>query len=252
MKTAQLWFTVPQAVVLEATGDLEAVLDLTDDDLDLLVIKANKLLSAFTVIPLEADADEERRRDTFRKFHEAKTTRNADSRYSQALERVRERLVAGVTTTAGRTPGGPSEEVAPAEFTRVEFRGVDAVDKRTKTVSLCDLRINGYEYIESMRVEIVETARDSSFNKPPGIPEDASRLVEKWDYLGDPLPKLINWARSKWGDDLQKLPGRSELLRIFREQFGPIQGINERTMRRVRDRLAPEKARRGGAPTHRH
>ena len=112
MKTAQLWFTVPQAVVLEATGDLEAVLNLTDDDLDLLVIKANKLLSAFTVIPLEADADEERRRDTFRKFHEAKTTRTADSRYSQAQERVRERLVAGVTTTAGRTPGGPSEDVA--------------------------------------------------------------------------------------------------------------------------------------------
>ena len=43
MKTAQLWFTVPQAVVLEATGDLEAVLDLTDDDLDLLGVTRHRL-----------------------------------------------------------------------------------------------------------------------------------------------------------------------------------------------------------------
>jgi hypothetical protein len=251
MKTAQLWFTVPQAVVFEATGDLEAVQGLIDDDPDLLVIKANKLLSAFTLIPLEADADEESRRDAFRKFHAAKTTRNADSRYSQALERVRERLVAGVTTTASRTPGGPSEDVAPAEFTRVELKGVDAVDKRTKTISLHDLRINGYEYIESMIGRPIEWASGSSSDEPLGIREDVSS-VEKWDCPGDPLPKLLIWARSRWGEDLQKLPSRSELLRIFREQFGRVSGINENTMREVRRQLAPENARRGGAPTHRH
>jgi hypothetical protein len=250
MKTAQLWFTVPQAVVLEATGDLEAVLNLTDDDPDLLVIKANKLLSAFTVISLETDADEERRREAFGKFHEAKTARNTNSRYFQALERVRERLVAGVTTTASRTPGGPREDVAPAEFTRVELWGVDAIDKRTGTVSLHDLRINGFEFIENLTGKPIGAPSGSSSDEPPGIREDVSS-VGKWDCVGDPLPELLIWARSRWGEDLQKLPSRSELLRIFREQFGRVSGINEDTMREVRAQLAPEEARRGGAPTHR-
>jgi hypothetical protein len=252
MKTAQLWFTVPQAVVLEATGELEAVQALIDDNPDLLVIKANRLLSAFTVIGLEADADEETRRDALQKFHEAKATRKADSRYLQALERVHERLVAGVTTKASRTPGGPGLDVDPAEFTRVELKGVDAIDKRTGTVSLHDLRINGYEYIESMIGRPIKWASGSSSDEELGIREAASQPIEKWDCLGDPLPKLIDWARSKWGDDLQKLPGRSELVRVFREQFGGIRGINENTMREVRRQLAPENARRGGAPTHRH
>jgi hypothetical protein len=80
---------------------------------------------------------------------------------------------------------------------------------------------------------------------------DATQLVEKWDCQGDPIPKLIDWARFKWGDDLRQLPGRSELLEAFRSQFGHVLGINEGTIREVRRQLAPAEVRRGGAPMHR-
>jgi hypothetical protein len=255
MNREPLWLTVPQAVVLEVTGDIEAVLALTDDDPAILLIKANRLVSDFLVIPLDADADDETRRDALRRFHEAKSAGRGDrgSRYSQALQRVHERLVAGVATKASRTLGGRSEDVDPAEFTRVELQGVDAVDNRTGTVSLHDLRIDGYTYIESLTGKPIEVASGSLSDELAQIPEDVSP-VEKSDCLdlGDPLPKVIEWARSKWGDDFKNLPSRSELLQIFRKQFRRVQGVSEKTMREVRRQLAPKQSRRGGAPMHRH
>ena len=38
----------------------------------------------------------------------------------------------------------------PVEYTRVELEGVDAIDKRTRTVMLFDVRINAYDFIESL------------------------------------------------------------------------------------------------------
>jgi hypothetical protein len=86
------------------------------------------------------------------------------------------------------------------------------------------------------------------------VPEHSARAVEKWDCAGDPVPKLIDWARSRWGEDSEKLPNRRELLLILlihREQFGRVSGINEKTMAEVRRSLASREARRGGARMHR-
>ena len=66
----------------------------------------------------------------------------ADSHYLEAQQRVRGRLVAGVRTKARRTPGGPYESVDPVEYTGAELEGMDAIDKKTRTVILFDLRIN--------------------------------------------------------------------------------------------------------------
>jgi hypothetical protein len=79
----------------------------------------------------------------------------------------------------------------------------------------------------------------------------SSQEGKKWDCTGDPMPELIVWAQSRWGEDIQKLPSRLDLLLIFRGEFGRVLGINEKTMREVRRRLASQKARRGGTPTHR-
>jgi hypothetical protein len=86
---------------------------------------------------------------------------------------------------------------------------------------------------------------------PSQMREDPFQGVEIWECTGDPVPKLVDWARSKWGNGSQKLPNRFELLRLFRKQFGRVSGINEKTMREVRRQLASREARRGGAPTHR-
>jgi hypothetical protein len=249
MTKKEFWLNVPQAVVLEATRNTELVCDLTDDDPNLLVIRANQLIAPCIVIPLEADADEDRRLEAVRKFREAKTGWQRDNPYLQAQQRVHDRLVAGVITKARMTVNGPWEIVDPLELTRVELAGVHAVDKTTRTVSLYDLRIHGFEYIENLTGRQIGAASASS-DGPPEIIKELSQAPEKWDCPGDPIPTLTEWARSKWGDDLQKLPNRSKLLEIFRKQYGRVLGVNEKTMRDLRNELATEESRRGGAPTH--
>jgi hypothetical protein len=65
-------------------------------------------------------------------------------------------------------------------------------------------------------------------------------------HLGD---AVIRWAAARFEAEL---PGRHEMLHIFREDYGlDVQYVNEDTMRRVRQKLAPETQRKGGQPTHR-
>jgi hypothetical protein len=251
MAINQFWLTVPHAVVLEATRNIELVSKLTEDDPELLVIKANQLIAPRMMIPLEADADEERRANAFKNFHEQKAILQKDNSYLQAQQRVRKRLLEGVTVQAARMPNGPRETVDPLELTRVELYGVHAVDKGTRAISLYDLRIHGFAFVESLTGKPIAITITSSPGDLLRIDKDVSQARKKWDCSGDPIPELIEWALSQWGNDLQKLPNRSELLRIFREQYGRVLGINEHTMREVRRQLASKEARRGGAPTHR-
>jgi hypothetical protein len=248
------WLTVPQAVVLEATRDIELTLKLTDNNPDFLVAKANNLIALRTEIPLQEHADKEQRDDAFRKLREARIAMQDNSHYLDAQQRVHWRLVAGVRTKARRTPAGPYESVDQVEYTGAELREVDAIDKRTRTVMLFDLRINAYDLIESLTGKPVRPAgANSSRALALGQMQEHSsqQVVDKWECAGDPVPKLIDWARSRWGDDLQKLPNRRELLDTFRGQFGRVLGVNEKTMREVRRQLASREARRGGAPLHR-
>jgi len=126
----------------------------------------------------------------------------------------------------------------------VELQGAGTIAKRTGTVSLLDLRINGFQSIERMTRKPIEVASGVSSGQRLEMYEDVSS-VEKWDHPGDSLPELISWARSQWGDDLENLPNRLAFLNIFRERFGRILGINEKTMAKVRAQSAPDKARRG-------
>ncbi|MBV9248386.1 MAG: hypothetical protein JO227_03945 [Acetobacteraceae bacterium] len=245
------WLNIPQAVVLEATGDIKCALDLTGSNPGLLVLKANKLIALRTEVPLEADAAAKQRHDAVRKLRETRAPFGNESRYEEAQQRVLTRLAAGVRTKASRTPGGPYESVDPVEFTRVELRGVDAIDKRSGAIVSYDLRVHGSDYIKNLRGKSVSLAAGSSPQKLADLYEHSSREVEKWDCAGDPLPKLTAWARSRWGEDIQNLPNRQELLLTFRGQFGRVLGISEKTMREVRRELASPEARRGGARMHR-
>jgi hypothetical protein len=245
------WLNVPQAAVLEVTRDIELVLGLTAETTALLVIKANQLLVRPIVIPLEADADAEQRDDALKKFQEAKTAMRANSRYLEAEQRVHFRLVAGVRTKAKRTPHGRYESVDPVEYIAAKLQGSDAIDKKTATVILFDVLINLYDYIEHLTGEPIRPADVAPSRAPSQLREHPSQGVDRWECTGDPVPKLIDWARSRWGKGSQTLPNRFELLGLFREQFGRVSGINEKTMREVRRHLASREARRGGAPMHR-
>jgi hypothetical protein len=245
------WLNVPQAAVLEATKNIELALGLTAETTALLVIKANQLLVRPIIIPLEADADAEQRKEALKKFQEAKTGMWVESRYLEAEQRVRCRLVAGVRTKAKRTLHGRYESVDPVEYIAAKLQGSDAIDKKTRTVILFDVLINLHDYIEHLTGEPKTPADVVPSCAPSQMREDPSQGVEIWECTGDPVPKLVDWARSKWGNGSQKLPNRFELLRLFRKQFGRVSGINEKTMREVRRQLASREARRGGAPTHR-
>ena len=248
MTVYSAWLNVPQAVVLEATRDIDLALGLTSETPALLIVKANRIVGHRTVVPLEANAGEEQRHAALQKFEEEKTTILAGSRYLDTQQRVSWRLIAGVRSKARRRAGGRYEDVDPVEYIGAELQGLDAIDRRSRTVILFDLLIGASDYVESLTGTRVRLA---GVHSRPQIQETASPQVEKWVCTGDPVPKVVDWALSKWGGDVENLPGRSELLQIFREQFGTVRGIGELTMREVRRRLASAAARRGGAPRHR-
>ena len=245
------WLTVPQAVVLEVTGDLDLARRVTEDDPDLLVIIANRLIARPLFVPLEADSDDDEKLAARRQIHEAAGSLADTSRYLQAQQRVCQRLIAGVTTKASRIAGGPYEVVDPVEFTSAELIGVHAVNRRTGSVSWYDVRIDALEYVEELTEKPIEPRTTSLSAESPDRPKGSSEAAEKWAHTGDPTPELIRWARSNWGDVPEKLPNREQLLKIFRKQFGRVLGVNEHPMREVRRQLATEQARRGGAPMHR-
>jgi hypothetical protein len=245
------WLNVPQAVVLEATRDIDLALDLTAESAALLLIKASWRVARRPVIPPEADADTRQPGDVLRAVHEAKTALPRDSHYLEAQRRVHGRLVEGVKTKARRTPRGPYESLDPVEYIGAELEGMDAIDKKTGTVILFDLLINLIDYVETLTGQPIRPVGAASSRAPDQMQEQSSQDFQKWECTGDPVPKLIDWARSRWGEGSQALPNRFELLEVFRGQFGRVLGINEKTMREVRRRLASREARRGGAATHR-
>ena len=244
-----LWLDVPQAVVLEATRDIDRAVGLTAETTALLVIKASSLLARRTVIPLAADADEEQRLDALRKIREARTAMAADSHYLEAQQRVHGWLVAGVRTKARRTPGGPYESVDPVEYTAIELRGIDAIDKRTRTVTLFDLRIDAVNLTEALTGEPIRSASTASYPAADEMQEQSSQDVQKWECTGDPVPKLIDWARSRWGEDSQALPNRSSSYRYSGDNSA---GCSESTRRQCAKCAANWllERRDAGAPRH--
>src|SRR5437868_10097867 len=82
------WLSVPQAVVLVATRDIELALGLTENNAALLVIKANQRIAVRTVIPLEANADDEQRRDALTRLREERAVLRDDSLYLEAQEQL--------------------------------------------------------------------------------------------------------------------------------------------------------------------
>jgi hypothetical protein len=116
---------------------------------------------------------------------------------------------------------------------------------------LFDLRIDAVNLTEALTGKPIRAASTASYPAADEMQEQSSQDFQKWECTGDPVPKLIDWARSRWGEGSQALPNRLELLEVFRGQFGRVLGINEKTMREVRRHLASREARRGGAATHR-
>ena len=57
MARQQVWLTLPQVVVLEATRDLDLVFQVMGSNPDLLPIKANQILGMPAYVPIEAESE---------------------------------------------------------------------------------------------------------------------------------------------------------------------------------------------------
>jgi hypothetical protein len=239
----QAWLNLPQAVILTETRDLALALSLVDADSNRLLLKASRILAVRVASPPEAAATDEQRGDVYKRLQQQRLQYSQGSRYLVAQQGVQGLLAAGVTVKASRKPGGPLEVVDPAEFTRVELRGVDAIDKRSGEVVLFDLRIDAFEFIEKLREPAADAVGGSSNERQ--LSQQAS--APKWTTKGNPVRSLIEWARSRWGDDLDKLPNSQELLWAHRQEFLRVRGLNEKTMRAVR-RSAIMAAHQGNCP----
>jgi hypothetical protein len=73
-------------------------------------------------------------------------------------------------------------------------------------------------------------------------------LVKRHRGKDKVVAALKAWAAVRFGKDL---PGRGDLLKVHRTDFGVILGINEKTMGLVRKALASDKSKLGGTPAHR-
>ena len=248
MARPKVWLTLPQVVVLLATRNVDLAAQVTASNPDLLVVKANRILGMRASVPLQAEATNEEMRDALRQLRQEKLAGEHESRYLEMQQRVADLLSTGLSVRGSRKLGGPLKKIDPAEFTRLELRGLHAIEKRTGEVVFYDLRIQASEFLERFREAVIQTGSLGSQAEPQEL---SSGRAKGWEVSGDQVPALIEWARSKWGDNLYKLPNADELVRAHRAQFKRVRGISEKTMRHVRTALAPEKARRGGAPTHR-
>jgi len=149
MSLAEIWLNIPQAVVLEATGDLVRARALDAPDPDLLVIKATWLLPPMVSAPVDAGASAAEARRAFRSRMGEVDAQAARGGYERALRQVHAKLINGVTTKGSRAPHLPVEVIDPAEFARLELRNIDAVDPRTGKPVWHGLLISAREFIES-------------------------------------------------------------------------------------------------------
>jgi hypothetical protein len=87
------WLKIPQAVVLEVTGNLLQARNLEDDDPNLLLIKA--ILRLPPLISIDVDADSNEIETVGRKYRAAVASRAEKSVYENGLRKVHAKLVKG-------------------------------------------------------------------------------------------------------------------------------------------------------------
>jgi len=187
---AEIWLNIPQAVVLEATGDLEQARGLARVDPRLLVYKVAHLLPLGRV-PIEPDASPEVTQLALRKLREEMEPRSSERSYSVSLRRVHGKLINGVTAKGRRAPNVPVEVIDPAEFVCLELDGLNAVDPGTGKTVWYGLLINAQELIEGSGPPLLQPtvppvaqigSQRADRNRGPsgdGQPNSRNRIVDE-------------------------------------------------------------------------
>jgi hypothetical protein len=145
---AEIWLNIPQAVVLEATKNLERARGLKEREPQLLLLRAALLLPPLGTAPIKLDASEEETRLALQTLKEEMDSRTSQRCYDVFLRRVHAKMIDGVTTKGRRGPTLPLVVIDPAEVAGFELDGVNAVDPRTGEMICYDLVVSARELIE--------------------------------------------------------------------------------------------------------
>ena len=234
---------IPQAVVLEATGDLKQAKDLEAGDPHLLLIKATLLLPPIVSAWIDADANYAEARRAFRIRVEEADAQTARGGYERTLRAVRDKLINGVTAKGSRAPHLPLEIIDPAEFARLELCVVDAVDPRTRNtvwygilISARELRESGSQDLppselhrrrrQSDSSELADTAAQPG-SPAKGLPPLSARDLRSWYEQrvselmarGEAASGEADWEAAR-----QQFPGRVTRVRVreLRERSAPV------------------------------
>jgi hypothetical protein len=164
---AEIWLNIPQAVVLEATGDLKRARGLKERDPQLLLVKAALLLPPLGSVPIEPDASDEEVRLALRKIREKIEPRSSERSYAVSLRRVHAKLIDGVTAKGRRASNLPLEVIDPAEFVCLELDDLNAVNPRTGETIFYDLLVCARELIDGKS----EASFGSEFSSAPREPD---------------------------------------------------------------------------------
>jgi hypothetical protein len=171
---AEIWLNIPQAVVLEATKDLERARGLKGRDPQLLLIKAALLLPLGTA-PVKPDASVEETQLALRMLKEEMDSRTSQRSYDVFLRRVHVKIIDGVTTKGRRALNLSLVIIDPAEAACFELDGVNAVDPMTGKIICYDLVISAQELIEAKSGD----PSFCGFSNAPGKPDRSSQgLIE--------------------------------------------------------------------------
>jgi hypothetical protein len=229
---AEIWLNIPQAVVLEATGNLERASGLVERNPQLLVIRATRLLPPLARVPVEPDASSEELQLAARKIREEIEPQHSKRCYAISLRQVHSKLRAGVTTKGRRAPNLPIEIIDPAEFVCLELDGVNAVDPRTGEPIFYGLLVSARELIEgksedSSRSEFSSAPRKPDIGGESKRPHPVSdRDLRSWYdervaalTAGGGAPS----GQADWEAAKRQFPGRitRNRLRELRDQLAP-------------------------------
>jgi hypothetical protein len=237
---AEIWLNVPQAVVLEATEDLERANGLVERNPLLLVIRATRLLPPLARVPIEPDASDAELQLAARKVREEIEPQQSRRCYAISLRRVHSKLRGGVTIKGRRAPNVPVDIIDPAEFVCLELDGVDAVDPRTGKPVFYDLLVCARELIEgrsedSSRTEFSSAPRKrdiggESTRRPPPV---SDRDLFSW--YEERVAGLIGGGGAPSGQADWEAAKRQFSGRITRSR-----------VRELRDQLAPPEWKKQG------
>jgi hypothetical protein len=232
------WLNIPQAVVLESTGNLQLARDLDDDDPDRLVIKAILRLPPLISLDIDAFPNIEAARQQWRALVGSQVEESA---YEKGLRRVHAKLLEGVTTKGSRAPNRPLEVIDPAEFARLELRRSDAVDTRTGEPVWYSLVISARGLLEGNSEtageagdsEVVERAHTPLVWAREETAPVSDRELRSW--YEHRVQELLVWGKPASGEADWKAAKRRFADRVTRIR-----------VRALREKLAPETWKKQG------